>query len=135
MRAYINGQLSNSQDTFLLASLWFASEDCEDNMEISDKCIRIDGLFVEGTSDTDEFSCRWKGVELCYVNSEGEYIETEDFTVEEFQNLIKEKNMRLVNGDAYFDSNVDVKITEFKLVEEKEFELDVNLIDEIEFIV
>ena len=135
MRAYICGKLSTNQNCFLPASLWFATPDCEYNIELSDKCIRIDGLEIESAVNECEFSCRWKGVELCYINCDGEYIESEDFTVEQFKNILEEKNMSLANMDAYFDSSVNVTVTQFTLVDpESSLKLEFDDIEEMEFI-
>jgi hypothetical protein len=83
----------------------------------------------------NEFSCRWKGVELCHIDENGEHVETEEFSVKDFMGIIKEKNMRLVNMDAYCDEDTNVKITEFKLVDfDGEVDFDTNLIDDIEFV-
>ena len=133
MRAYIYGNLSTKQECFLPSSLWFANNDCEDTFKISENCIRLDGLELEGAADENSFACRWKGVELCHINN-NEYEETENFTVEQFSNIIKEKNMRLVNMDAYFDTSVNVTITSFELVDQTSLEFDTNLIDKIEFV-
>lgn len=137
MRAYVDGQLSEVQkDSFFIVSLWFANEDSEDNMEISENCFRLDGIFTESTSDVELFSSRWKGVTLCYINEDGVYTETEDFTLEFLDNMIKEKNMRVVNADGYPSVDVTATIKEFKLVDgENELVIDPGLIDEIEFIV
>ena len=137
MRAYIDGELSEVQkDTFFIVSLWFANEECEDNTEVSENCFRLDGIFTESTSDVELFASRWKGVTLCYVNEEGVYTETEDFTLEYLDNMIKEKNMRVVNADGYPSVDATAIIKEFKLVDgENELVIDPELIDEIEFIV
>ena len=137
MRAYINGELSTPQlDTFFLVSFWFANEECEDNTEVSENCIRLDGIWTEGSSENTEFSCKWKGVALCYLNEEGFYLEIENFTLDDFEKMIKEKNMKIVNADGYPSSTVNAKITEFKLVDgEKELVFDTDEIEEIEFII
>lgn len=135
MIAYIDGILSKKLDSFLPSSLWFATEDCEDNREVSDTCIRLDGLHTEGNIwDDKHFTCRWKGVEVCYFDNNGEYVETEEFTPEEFMETIKDINMRLVNMEVHTDTDVTVKITNFVLLEENKslIELDTDLIDKIE---
>lgn len=135
MRIYIDGVLSTKQDTFLPTTLWFATEDCDDNTCISYQCMCLDGISCESSMRDNKFTCRWKGVEIHYIDNDGEEVETEDFTVSEFMDFIKAKNMRLVNMDAYFDIDVDVKITKLTLVDYiDEVEFDLNLIDEIEFI-
>jgi uncharacterized protein YacL (UPF0231 family) len=134
MRVYLDGKLSTKQETFLPAGLWFATENCDDNTEVSEECLRLDGITCESSVDGNEFSCRWKGTEIHYVKN-GEEIETEDFTLEEFVSLITEKKMRLENMDAYYDDEVNVTITGLTIVEgDKEYEFDVSLADEIEFI-
>lgn len=135
MIAYIDGILSKKQDCFLPSSLWFATEDCDDNTDISDTCLRLDGLHTEGKVwDDEHFTCRWKGVELCYIDESGEYVETEEFTPEEFQKIINFKDMRLVNMDVHTDTDLTVTITNFVLLEEETslIELDTDLIDKIE---
>lgn len=135
MKAYIDGVLSTAQETFIPEDLWFATNDCEDNTIVSKDCLCLSGLTCESSVENKEFSCRWKGVEIRYINSNNQEIETEDFTVEEFLQMIQDKNMRLVNMSAFFDTNVDVTITQFTLVEnEKEYIVDCNLIDTIEFL-
>ena len=135
MRAYIDGILSTHQDVFIPEDLWFATEDCDDNTVVSEDCICLSGLTCESSVNDGEFSCRWKGVEVTYIDDTGKEVETEDFTVGEFFEMIENKSMRLVNASAYFDTDVDVRITEFVLVDgESEEEFDTSLIDEIEFI-
>ena len=95
MRAYLNGTLSVNQETFIPQDLWFSTEECNDNTVGSDNCICVSGLTCESKTEDKEFSCRWKGVLLTYVNAEGKEIETEDFTVDEFLKIIKDKKMRL----------------------------------------
>jgi hypothetical protein len=134
MRIYLDGKLSTKQETFIPATLWFATEDCDDNTIVSEECLCLDGLTCESSVDGDEFSCRWKGVEIRYIEN-GEEIETEDFSLDKFVSLITEKKMRLENMDAYYDSDVNVTITGLSIVEgDKEYEFDVSLADEIEFI-
>lgn len=135
MRAYIDGTLSVTQNCFLPASIWFYNPDEGFNEEISYKCIRLDGLEVEGGVEGTEFGCRWKGVELCYTNEDGEYIETENFTFEDLTNLIETRKLSEINMDAYYDTNVKAKITKLKLVNgDKSFEFNSEDLNEIEFI-
>lgn len=146
MRAYINGKLSapNGEqlgkiESFLPAGLWFANPDEDFDFEVSDSCIRLDGLYTEGSVDeeTKEFSCRWKGIELCHMDEIDGYLETEDFSIEDFTKIIEEKDMRLVNIDAYYDGDINVEITNLVLVDyynDTRYEFDTNLIDKIEFI-
>lgn len=134
MRIYIDGKLSTKQETFIPATLWFATEDCDDNTEVSEECLCLDGLSCESCVEDNEFNCRWKGVEIRYYEN-GEEIETEDFSLEKFISLITEKKMRLENMDAYYDSSVNVTITGLSIVDgHQEYEFDINLADEIEFI-
>lgn len=127
MRAYLNGTLSVCQETFIPQDLWFSTEECNDNTVVSEDCICVSGLTCESKTEDKEFSCRWKGVILTYVNNEGKEIETEDFTVDELLKMIKDKNMRL--------TNVEVMLTKLLFVEkDKETELDIRLVDEVEFI-
>lgn len=135
MRAYLNGRLSCHQETFIPQDLWFSTEECSDNTVVSDDCICVSGLTCESKTEDKEFSCRWKGVILTYVNNKGKEIETEEFTVDEFLKMIKDKNMRLTNMSAFFDTDVDVMLTELLFVEkDKETEFDIKLVDEVELV-
>ena len=134
MRAYLNGTLSVYQETFIPQDLWFSTEECNDNTVVSEDCICVSELTCESKTEDKEFSCRWKGVILTYVNYEGKEVETEDFTVDELLTIIKDKNMRLTNISAFFDTDVEVMLTKIIFVEkDKETELDIKLVDEVEF--
>lgn len=132
MRAYIDGTLSTHQDCFLPDALWFSSDEDFDFV-VNEKTIRLDGLECESGIENNEFSCRWKGVEVCYIK-DGEYTETEDITVKEIIDMIKEKNMVLINMEAYYDTSVNVKLTKLKLVDDKECEFNTDSMCEIEFV-
>lgn len=137
MRAYIDGTLSTKQQSFLPEDLWFATNDCEDNMDISDTCIRLTGLEIESAvlDEGSKFTCRWKGVELSHIDDQGECVETEEFSIEDFKEFVEGKNMRLVNMGTYLDQTVNVKITSLVLVDDDvEYEFDTSCIDEIEII-
>lgn len=86
MRAYLDGTLSKEQEIFLPQDLWFSTEECYDNTIVSEDCICVSGLTCESKTENKEFSCRWKGVVLTYINNDGKEIETEDFTVDKFLN-------------------------------------------------
>lgn len=134
MRAYLDGSLSTYQETFIPQDLWFSTEKCNDNTIVSDDCICVSGLTCESKTEDNEFSCRWKGVVLTYVNNEGKEVETEDFTADELLTIIKDKNMRLTNISAFFDTDVEVMLTKIVFVEkDKETELDMKIVDEVEF--
>lgn len=134
MRAYLNGTLSKKQETFIPQDLWFSTKDCDDNTIVSENCICLSGLTCESKTEDNEFSCRWKGVLLTYVNDNGTEIETEDFTIDKFFKMIKDKNMRLTNMSAFFDEDTVVKLTSLTFVEkDKETEFD-KLVDEIKCI-
>ena len=133
MRVYLDGTLTAEQETFLPVSLWFATEDCEDNLTVSETCISLEGIESESFIEGNEFSCRWKGVKLSMLDDNGECITTSDFTLKQFADITK--NMRLVNMDVYFDKDTKCQITNFKLVDTK-YELTcIEHIDEIEFII
>lgn len=138
MRVYINGVLSKPQKSFGIVDLWFSTEKCEENTEVSVDCICLSGnMWWESSVDDDgmQFSCRWKIVECDYIDNNGLLVETCDIGAKEFLDIIKRRGMRLVNASAIYDTDVDVKITEFLLVDgvsEERFDLD--LIDDIEFI-
>jgi len=134
LRIYIDGTLSTKQETFIPATLWFATENCDDNTEVSEECLCLDSLLCESCVDDLTFSARWKGVTLCYIK-DGEEIDTEDFTLDFLVNIIKQKKMRLENMDAYYDDDVLVNITSLSIVDgDDEYRLDISLTDEIEFI-
>lgn len=134
MRAYLNGTLSVYQETFIPQDLWFSTEECNDNTVVSEDCICVSGLTCESKTEDKEFSCRWKGVVLTHINNEGKEVETEDFTIDELLTIIKDKNMRLTNISAFFDTDVEVMLTKIIFVEkDKETELDIKLVDEVEF--
>ena len=142
MRAYIDGELSRPNDEpvkngscFIPDTLWFANEEDDYDLEISKTCLRLNAMIPESGVHDSEFSCRWKGIEICYINDNGEYIETEDFTIKELLEIIKEKNMSLVNMEAYYDGDINVKLTHLLLVDrEMEYEFDISNVDEIEFV-
>lgn len=144
MRVYIDGKIArkdgeklNDNQCFLPAGLWFCSPWEEFDYEITNGCIRLDGLECESVVDkeTNIFTCRWKGVELCYIDPTNGHTETEDFEIEDFMTIVNDHNMRLVNMDAYYDGDLDVEITNLHIVDDDiEFNFDVNLIDKIEFI-
>lgn len=134
VRIYIDGHLSTKQETFIPATLWFATENCDDNTEVSEECLCLDGLSCESSIDGNKFSARWKGVEIHYIEN-GEEIDTENFSLDKFVSLITEKKMRLENMDAYYDDDVFVTITSMSIVDgDNEYQFDVSLADEIEFI-
>lgn len=135
MRAYLNGTLSNKQETFIPQDLWFSTEDCDDNTIVSEDCICLSGLTCESKVEDKEFSCRWKGVLLTYADERGNEVETEDFAIKEFIQILQEKRMKLVNASAYFDTDVNMKITELILVDaNSEIVFDVSEVEEIEFV-
>lgn len=139
MRLYLDGTLSNNTVTFFPQSLWFAGPDCDDIFEISEDCIRLDGLSCEGWSKDGEFAFRWKGVELVCIKHDGnttEYVETEEFTLTDFAKMIQEKKMRLVNMDVCFDENVKATVTELTITDGNDYyEFPIDRVDTVEFIV
>ena len=135
MRAYIDGALHPDQETFIIEDLWFATNDCDDNTIVSETCMCLSGLHCESNITNKYFYCRWKGVLLTYINDDGVEIETEDFTVKEFLKMLEDKDMKLVNANAYFDKDVNAKILKLLLVDnDYEESIDVSEVDEIEFI-
>lgn len=144
MRVYIDGKIArkdekklNDNQCFLPAGLWFCSPWEEFDYEITNGCIRLDGLECESAVDkeTNIFTCRWKGVELCYIDPVNRHIETEDFEIEDFMTIVNDCNMRLVNMDAYYDGELDVVITSLHIVDDDiKFDFDTNLIDKIELL-
>lgn len=119
MRIYIDGTFSTLQKTFLPEALWFANLSCEDTDYVQENCICLEGHEIESSIAEDgmSFSCRWKGVDLCRCDEGGERYDTEDWTIEEFMQLVNEKGMKLVNMDAYLDCDTKVTITELTIVD------------------
>ena len=105
MRIYMNGTLSKKQDTFIPSALWLANDCAEDNDLPSEDCIYLEGLECECTKEGLKWSCRWKGVEL---TNEKEY--GEDFDLADLLVMIKERKLKLANMDAYYDTDVEVKV-------------------------
>lgn len=141
MRIYLNGTLSNYQSTFLIEDIFLIPKDSDvDNDDIASyDCIKLSGLEIDSSinSETNEFSCRWKGVEL---SNEKEY--GEDFTKEDLLNIIRERNLIVGKAAAYYDTDVNCKIDSFMVLDgdwgtetylEKEFGEDF-IKEEIEFI-
>lgn len=141
MRIYLNGTLSNYQSTFLIEDIFLIPKDSDvDNDDIASyDCIKLSGLEIDSSinSETNEFSCRWKGVEL---SNEKEY--GEDFTKEDLLNIIRERNLIVCKAAAYYDTDVNCKIDSFMVLDgdwgtetylEKEFGEDF-IKEEIEFI-
>lgn len=134
MRAYLDGTLSTNQKIFIPEDLWFANEHCDDNTVVSEDCLSLSGLTCESSIKDKGFSCRWKGVLLTYLK-DGEEVETEDFTIKEFIQILKNRRMKLVNASAYFDTDVNMRITSLSFVDnEGEVNFDVDNVEEIEFI-
>lgn len=142
MRVYLGGKLSKHQSCFLPDTLWF-SRDEDYDLEVSKNTIKLEGIECESSIyDKEEresnkfssFTCRWKGATLSYINEEDKLEEQENFSIELFKNLIE--GMRLVNMEAFFDTNVNVQLTCLNLTNfhDIDFNFDDKLIDEIEMI-
>ena len=119
MRAYINGRLSESQSCFLPDTLWFSSDDADDNTCVSFECCCLIGHTIEGAAGAS-FSTRWKGVSFSHLTEEGDLIETEEFSISEFLSYINERKFRLTNMDAYLDKDTSVYVEELILVDSAE---------------
>lgn len=125
MRIYINGTLSNEQETFLPADFFFSNENAEYTDIVSENCIEIYGMECESSVNDKSFSCRWKGVLLSSIDDNGDIIEKEIYSVDEVLDIIKAGNLKLNNIMAYFDSNVKVDITDVEIEDsEKQVKLD-----------
>ena len=134
MRVYIDGTISTKQKTFLPATLWFSTEDCDDNTEISEDCICLEGIECESCVEGNKFTCRWKGAELGALDEDDDEAFTEDFTVKDFLEIIKTKKMRLTNMSAFYDEENVAKITNLTFVDaDREHDFDLSLVDEIDF--
>ena len=138
MRVYLEGKLNIDDTGFLPAGLWFASKDHEFDYEVTEDCIMLDGWTIEGWSKDGEFSTRWKTVDLVYIKRDGdttEYVETEEFTLDDFAKMVTEKDLRLVNMDAYFGADATVTVTGLTISDGNDYyEFPVERIDTIEFI-
>ena len=135
MRLYIDGELSVKQETFIPAALWFASEKCRQNTVVSEECFCLEGTYCNSFLRGLKFYGRLKDVYLNCIK-DGKYVEIDDFSAEDVINLIKEKNMHLVNIDAHLDSSTYVTITKLSLEgEDVKLNFDTDIFDKIEFIV
>ena len=139
MRLYLEGKLSKPLTFFHPVSVWLANPECDFDWEVTEDCVRIDGLHTDAHAKEGEFQSTWRGVELVYIKRDGEtteYVETEDFTLDQLAKLVTEKKLRLVNMDGYMNESVDVIITKLSILDGNDwYDLDEDLIDEIEFIV
>jgi hypothetical protein len=95
----------------------------------------LEGIECESVVEGNTFSCRWKGAELRMLDDDGNEVFTEDFTVKDLLNIIREKGMTLENMSAYYDTANIAKITELMFRDaDGEYEFDINLVtDEIDF--
>lgn len=112
MRIYIEGTLSTPQECFLPEELFFANENVEENDIPAKDCIRLSGLEIESGVKGNTFSCRWKGVTM-----EDELNHEEDFSKQDFLDRVKEGGLTLVNMAAYFDTDVNVKVTSIMILD------------------
>ena len=132
MRVYIDGTISTKQETFIPATLWFATDDCDENTVISEDCICLEGIECESFVEGNEFSCRWKGAELGMLDKDGNEIFTEDFTIKDLLNIIKK--MRLANMSAFYDEPNITNITSLTFADANErHDFDLSLVDEVDF--
>lgn len=133
MKAYIEGKLSedNSKVNFILGDLWLADNPDYDDLEVD--CVRLHGIWVEFSSEGKETCGRWKGIE--YEFFDGESADEELNSLTRLKSLIG--NKYIVNGEAFFDDDVDFEITSLVFVqgdEKWEFPKE-RICDTIEFIV
>lgn len=127
MKIYIRGTLSVPQKFFLPAALFFSNDEAEYTDLPSDNCLGIEGVQVESRMSDDNlaFTTRWKGASL--------YHEPSDELTEcgKLLEKIRKGSMRLRNIEAYFDSDVNVNITEVVFrTEDGDTVLDGTLLDD-----
>lgn len=98
MRAYIDGKIDKNNDAvdFFLGDLWFASPDYDDDLEESEECILITGVFIESVCKGTTYYAKWDGIDI-----NGEEINS----VEKLKRILEGKH--LINGMACFNENVD----------------------------
>lgn len=113
MRIYMHGTLSNPQETFIPETLFLANKDVDDNTIPAENCICLEGIECECSVKGLEWSSRWKGITL---ESDTDY--DEDFDLH--KNVIKpirENNLMLSNMDAFFDTDVNVKVDSIMILD------------------
>ena len=134
MRLYINGKMSVEQECFHPSVLWFSTGEAEETDYVSKDCVCLEAYESESHIEGREFSCRWKGVDFRReVN--GEIIEVNPWSTEEFLAYITENKMRLRNVTACYDKPADITIWSVVITDgDKRYDLDPNLFDVIEFI-
>lgn len=113
MRIYMHGTLSTPQETFIPETLFFANKDVDDNTIPAENCICLECIECECSVKGLEWSSRWKGVTLI---SDVDY--DEDYDLHE--NVIKpirENNLMLSNMDAFFDTDVNVKVDSIMILD------------------
>ena len=98
MRAYIDGKIDKNNDKvdFFLCDFWFASPDYDDDLEESEDCILVSGVFIESVCEDTAYYATWRGVG---VNGE------EINSIEELKKILEGKH--LINGIACFNEDVD----------------------------
>lgn len=112
MRIYMNGTLSKKQECFLPSAIYLANDKADDNDIASENCIQLEGLECECSHEGLEWSVRWKGVTLA---NEKEF--DEDFTKEQVLALIKERNLKLANMDAYISNEAEVTVESISILD------------------
>lgn len=133
MRLYIDGKMSVEQECFLPETLWFATDDSEDTIGVTEACVCLEAHEFKSKTEGLSFSCRWKGVTFCR-EEDGAYTESDDFSVEEFLQYITERKMRLRNMSAYYDQAVDITVESVVIIDSKgRYTLEPGLFDVIEF--
>lgn len=108
MRIYINGELNKNlekDESFLISSIHFSNDKCDDNTIPSDDCMILDGIECECSHENNTFSCRWKGVDYYEDNNE------QRVTVKDVINRIVDNNLKVTNLSGNVDGEVTVNIT------------------------
>ena len=86
-----------TKNTCIIKTLQFAPKKCKN---IDSEYVYLSGIYCERMVKSINAPTYWKGVELSYTDSNGVFIETEKFTIEDFENLFKERDLELVNIEA-----------------------------------
>lgn len=112
MRIYIEGNLSQKQDSFILSTLFFGNTEGSLEYEtdyISRNCFSLEADECEcALSDNGtHFSARWKGVTTgIEENNEIILLDDGDIALDKIIKMIQENHKKIVNGSAYYDTDV-----------------------------
>lgn len=111
MRLYYDGKLSNKkQRVFTITRFYFANPNEEYETDTLTNCIALEGHSCESSVKKDIFFGRWKGVDLVYYDENGQWIEKDEFTIEELEKMIGVNGYKLVDIEAVCNSSMNVEI-------------------------